>query len=59
MREDASGNDPDFGTMQLSQHLTIDLWPDVPVVTDVKLAQIFETCPRQKSRTRDRPRRTP
>ena len=35
-------DDPDFGTMQLTQKLTIDLTPDVPVVTDVKIAQSFE-----------------
>ena len=28
-----------FGTMQISQKITIDLRPDVPVVTDVKLSQ--------------------
>ena len=37
-REDV---DEGFGRFQLSQKLTIDLRPDVPVVTDVKLSQFL------------------
>lgn len=44
----APGEDDDakaldsFGTIQFSQKLTIDLRPDVPVITDFKISQNFD-----------------
>ena len=35
----AANEDEGFGTIQFAQKLTINLAPDVPVVTDVKISQ--------------------
>ena len=35
----AANEDEGFGQMRIAQKLTIDLTPDVPVVTDVKVSQ--------------------
>jgi hypothetical protein len=41
MMGNLDNEDESFGTIQLTQKLTLDLRPDVPVVTDVKLSQII------------------
>ena len=35
----ADNEDESFGQIRIAQKLTIDLTPDVPVVTDVKVSQ--------------------
>jgi hypothetical protein len=35
--------DEGFGQIRIAQKLTIDLTPDVPVVTDVKISQIINS----------------
>ena len=39
----AANEDEGFGTIQFAQKLTIDLTPDVPVVTDVKISQYINS----------------
>ena len=39
----AANEDEGFGTIQFAQKLTIDLAPDVPVVTDVKISQYINS----------------
>lgn len=39
----AANEDEGFGQMQIAQKLTIDLTPDVPVVTDVKISQYINS----------------
>ena len=42
MMGNAANEDEGFGQIRISQKLTIDLTPDVPVVTDVKLSQYID-----------------
>ena len=39
----AANEDEGFGTIQFAQKPTIDLAPDVPVVTDVKISQYIHS----------------
>ena len=39
---EGSYSDETFATMQIRQKITLDLRPDIPVVTDVKLSQTIE-----------------
>ena len=43
MMGNAENVDEGFGQIRIAQKLTIDLTPDVPVVTDVKISQIINS----------------